>query len=227
MRTYLLIIIIFSLIGTSAHSATFSTGFESENATTLQTVSITNNGLTLTLTGGTAFRIGNGSLYHAGLKSWMLDPAGTTARGTSTGIGTITFSENAMSVDFYIRTSNASSTAQIVIMDSTGAVLVDQSDIGHLSWTRIQHEVVSGAALISEITVAALGTDMLAIDTFSFTTETTDGSSTDENTETGTPPDGVDIYGDNDDSDDSGSGSLAWVLITAALSLLRRSRFLA
>ena len=205
MGRYISLLVCLIFVCFQAESVTFTTGFESENASTVQTVNITNNGLTLTLTGGTAFRIGNGSLYHSGLKSWMLDPAGTTARGTSSGMGIITFSEDAQSVDFYIRTSNASSTAQVVIADSTGAILDDQSGIGHSSWTHIQHEVVTGAPLISEITVTALGTDMLAIDTFSFSTEPINDS-TDNNTQT--PPNDAVV-----NEDDRGSGGLRWIVV--------------
>jgi hypothetical protein len=160
-----------------SNATEFTTDFESQNITTAQTITVTNNGLSITLTGGTAFRIGNGSLYHSGIKSWMLDPAGSTTRGTSTGNGLITFSENALSVDFYIRTMNPSSGAQVVISDSIGAVLLDDSATGSTQWNHISLALDEGDALINQIEISATGTDMLAIDDFSFSTSTVMGSS--------------------------------------------------
>ena len=198
------------LISLTAEAATFSTDFESQNVSTVQTIMISNNGLSITLTGGTAFRIGNGSLYHSGIKSWMLDPAGSTTRGTSTGTGLISFSENALSVDFYIRTENGSSGAQVVITDSTGAVLLDDSSTSNSAWNRINLAVNEGAALIRRIEVSATGTGMLAIDDFTYNTisNSDDETNMDQNT-TGS---GM----------SSGSGSISYAFLIFLIIFFRK-----
>lgn len=92
---FLWLLLICSLLSPATYAADFTTNFESTNFNTVQDFTVTNNGLSASFSGGTSFTIGNGALYHSGTKSWMLDPAGTTNRGTSTGVGTITFSSHA------------------------------------------------------------------------------------------------------------------------------------
>ena len=200
-----------TLIPLSGHAADFTTNFESTNFNTVQDFTVTNNSLSATFSGGTSFTIGNGALYHSGTKSWMLDPAGTTSRGTSTGVGTITFSTQATSLDFYIRTSNSSSTGQVQIIDNTDAVIEDiTSTIVNGSWLHIEKTLNAGDPLMTSITVSAFGNNMLAIDDLSFSTDAItvieegsnedDGNGDDGNTggSIGDP-----ITGPEDDSDDT------------------------
>jgi len=234
IRLWLLFIL--PLLPPITQAADFTTNFESTNFNSVQDFTVTNNGLSATFSGGTSFTIGNGALYHSGTKSWMLDPAGTTSRGTSTGVGTITFSSEATSLDFFIRTSNSNSTGQVQIVDSTGAIIEDiTSTIVNGSWLHIEKTLNEGDALMASVTVRAFGNNMLAIDDLSFSTDTIPASDSNDNGGGGNggsigdpitgPEDDDDseveaedetdtdngIYEDNEESttntDDTGSGS--------------------
>ena len=206
-----------SIFSIYAHSANFSTNFESTNFSTIQTFSITSSGLTASFAGGTSFTIGNGALYHSGTKSWMIDPAGTTSRGTSSGSGTITLPTDTRQIDFYIRTSNANSTAQVQVIDTSDAVIEDiTSTIISDSWLHIETQVIEGSPAIQSILVNAFGSNMLAIDDLSFSTTDTnedDDQGSDENTD-----------GDTSSSSSSGFGSIFYGLFfIMALSFLRKN----
>lgn len=210
---FLWLFLILPLLAPATYAANFTTNFESTNFNTVQDFTVTNNGLSATFSGGTSFTIGNGALYHSGTKSWMLDPAGTTNRGTSTGVGTITFSSHATSLDFYIRTSNSSSTGQVQIIDSTEAVIEDiTSTIINGSWLHIEKTLNEGDALMASVTVSAFGSNMLAIDDLSFSTDPITGSEEDSD----------DVNEDeSDDNSSSGSGTL-YLLLLIVGGLLRR-----
>lgn len=155
----------------SSHAANFSSNFESTNFSTIQTFTITSGGLTASFTGGTSFTIGNGALYHSGTKSWMIDPAGSTNRGISTGTGSINLPDDVERIDFYIRTSNANSTGQVQIIDSSDAIIEDiTSSIVSNSWLHIEKQITTGSPAIKSVIVNAFGSDMLAIDDLSFST---------------------------------------------------------
>jgi hypothetical protein len=218
----------------------FSTNFESTNFNTVQDFTVTNNGLSATFSGGTSFRIGNGDLYHSGIKSWMLDPAGTTSRGTSTGEGTITFSTSANALDFYIRTSNSGSTGQVQIIDDSGAVIEDiTSTIVNGSWLRIEKTLNDGDSLMASVTVRAFGSNMLAIDDLSFSTVNDsqvnddtmgDEPANDDNEETESSDDMADettedaggIYSDDTQSSSSSGGGAAYLVLFLLSLFLRR-----
>ncbi len=211
---------LFVMLPLTTQAADFTTNFESTNFNSVQDFTVTNNGLSATFSGGTSFTIGNGALYHSGTKSWMLDPAGTTSRGTSTGVGTITLSSEATSLDFFIRTSNSNSTGQVQIVDSTGAIIEDiTSTIVNGSWLHIEKSLNEGDALMVSVTVRAFGNNMLAIDDLSYSTDAivTDSDDNDagngggigdpitgpeEDTDEETDPD-EDLDSDQDSDDDS------------------------
>jgi len=179
--SFVLFICIFSL---NSYSANFTTNFESTNFNTIQTFSINSSGLSASFSGGTSFTIGNGALYHSGTKSWMIDPAGTTSRGTSSGSGTITLPDEVEHIDFYIRTSNSSSTGQVQIIDASDAVIEDiTSTIVNGSWLHIEKQITTGSPAIKSILVNAFGSNMLAIDDLSFSTP---ASAQDETNDTNT-----------------------------------------
>ncbi|MEY8205705.1 MAG: hypothetical protein RPR40_11640 [Bermanella sp.] len=164
-----------ALLSNQTHGSDFSTNFESTNTKTIEDFTVTNNGLSVLFSGGTSFTIGNGLLYHSGSKSWMIDPAGSSSRGTSTGTGTLTFSEGAMALDFFIRTSNSGSSGQVQIIDSTGAIIADiTTAISNNSWLHVEKTLMEGDALMTAVRVSAFGSDMLAVDDLSFSSALAD-----------------------------------------------------
>ena len=105
----------------------------------------------------------------------MIDPAGSSSRGTSTGTGTLTFSEGAMALDFFIRTSNSGSSGQVQIIDSTGAIIADiTTAISNNSWLHVEKTLMEGDALMTAVHVSAFGSDMLAVDDLSFSSALAD-----------------------------------------------------
>jgi len=171
-------IILLCILSLKSFSADFTTDFENTNFNTVQTFSIINSGLSASFSGGTSFTIGNGALYHSGTKSWMIDPAGTTSRGTSSGSGTITLPDKVEQIDFYIRTSNSNSTGQVQIIDASDAVIENiTSTIVNGSWLHIDKQIATGSPAIKSIVVNAFGSNMLAIDDLSFSTITSNDPS--------------------------------------------------
>ncbi len=213
-RLYL-ILLLFTASG-QASAVEFSTDFESISVTSVADFSISDSDLSATFSGGTNFTIGNGSLYHSGTKSWMIDPAGDNgSRGTSTGVGTITFSESPTEIEFYIRTQNVPSNpaiASVEIVDSSNGVVHQVNDIGSADWTNIRYEVVDGAAAIRSVEVNVTGGGMVAIDDLDFSAIVT--STTDDGNSTA----------------NSGGGTLngwmlfAWLLITGISTAFKRAR---
>jgi len=213
-----------SLMSNLAYGTDFTTNLESTNFNTIQNFTVANNGLSVLFSGGTSFTIGNGLLYHSGTKSWMIDPVGTTSRGVSDGAGTFTFSEGAMSLGFFIRTSNAASTGQVQIMDSTGTVIEDiTSTITSTSWLHVQKTLNQGDALMTSVVVNAFGSNMLAVDDLSFSTATVVG---DDNSDDPTSDDIEEPQGDSSGTDSdpkSNGGALYWLsLLFAALLIPRK-----
>ncbi len=207
-----------SLLSNLVHGTNFTTNFESSNFNTIQNFSVSNNDLSVLFSGGTSFTIGNGLLYHSGTKSWMIDPAGTTSRGVSDGTGTFTFSEGAMALDFFIRTSNSASTGQVQIMDSTGAVIEDiTSTITNSSWLHVEKTVTQGDALMTSVMVRAFGSNMLAVDDLSFSTTTTvmDNPMNDDSDDPTAAADLDEDMADEEESSSSGGAlyCLSWLLM--------------
>jgi len=216
------------LMSNLAHGSDFTTNFESTNFNTIQSFSVANNDLSVLFSGGTSFTIGNGLLYHSGTKSWMIDPAGTSSRGVSDGFGTFTFSEGAMALDFFIRTSNSGSTGQVQIMDSTGAVIEDiTSTITSSSWLHVEKTLNQGDALMTSVVVSAFGSNMLAVDDLSFSTVVDDPAPDDMEEMPGDEEpqsDSGGIYDSGSGSESSSSGgTLYWLsLLFAALLIPRK-----
>ena len=76
-------------------------------------------------------------------------------------------------------------------------MVLEQTNIGNSSWTEIEHDVIEGSPKIASIVITVTGSDMLAVDDFTFnTTLTSDSNSADS---------------DSADSD-SGIGTLTCVL---------------
>ena len=165
------------LLSNQLSAATFSTNFESITQSTVATFSITNNSLEASFSGGTNFTIGNGALYHSGVKSWMIDPAGTSDRGESTGVGEVILSEDAQSLELFFRNESASNTSTLQVLDSTGTLISEHTGT-HTDWTKVDIERIEGESLISRISLSNVGTGMVAIDDMtSDDTENTNTSS--------------------------------------------------
>lgn len=161
----------------SAMAASFFTDFEGQNVRTAQSFTINDGSLSATFDGGTAFTIGDAALYRSGTVSWMLDPAGTNSRGTSTGEGEVTLSEPAISVDGYVRTENASTVARMQVIDATGAVVAEVT-ANNTGWTRVNHGITGGEAEITRLRFINDGGGMGAFEDFGFTTEDGGGGNT-------------------------------------------------
>lgn len=171
------------LLSNQLSAATFSTNFESITQSTVATFSITNNSLEASFSGGTNFTIGNGALYHSGVKSWMIDPAGTSDRGESTGVGEVILSEDAQSLELFFRNESASNTSTLQVLDSTGTLISEHTGT-HTDWTKVDIERIEGESLISRISLSNVGTGMVAIDDMTFSTPSTESSDDTENTNT-------------------------------------------
>lgn len=151
----------------------------------------------------------------------MIDPAGTTSRGTSDGSGTMIFSEPAVSLDFYIRTSSSNSTGQVQIIDTTGAVIEDiTSAINSDNWLHIDKQINTGSALMASVIVNAFGSDMLAIDDISFNTEATGDNSADDTNTDDANSDGYLSDDDNGNNDSMSTGSGGGLFLVWPLCLL-------
>lgn len=163
----------------------------------------------------------------------MIDPAGTTSRGVSDGMGTITFSEGVDALDFFIRTSNSASSGQVQIIDDTGAVIEDiTSTINSINWLHISKQLNNGDPLIASVVVKAFGSHMLVLDNLSFSTFATSTNTTtdipddtSDDTSAESQPDTIsneeevsdettDIYGSNTGSDSSSGGGIQYLLLT-------------
>lgn len=163
------ICLVFSLVPAAAEAATFRTDFEGQNRQTIGSFTITDGDLSATFDGGTAFTIGNASLYRSGVVSWMIDPAGPSPRGLSSGEGTVTLSDDARRVAGFVRTENAQAVARMQGIDSAGAVAFE-TVAGSAGWTAFDHTVVDGAALIRSLRYINDGGGMAALDDFLFET---------------------------------------------------------
>ena len=138
----------------------------------------------------------------------------------------MTFSEGAMAVDFFIRTSNTNSTGQVQIIDSSGAIVEDiTGTIVSSSWLQVSKTLVDGDPLMTSITVSAFGNNMLAVDDLSFSTAASgDGAMDDPVPDDDSQGTSGGIYGDTGSSSDSGSGGGAFYCLALLSAFLKRSR---
>ncbi|MFP5305576.1 MAG: hypothetical protein ACLGI7_07095 [Gammaproteobacteria bacterium] len=150
-------------------AASFRTDFEGQDQRTVGTFTISDGGLSATFAGGTAFTIGNAALYRSGDVSWMIDPAGTSERGESSGEGLITLSADASRVAGYVRTENAQAVARLQGIDSGGGVAFETT-ANSGDWTGFDYSVPVGAAPIVELRYINDGGGMAALDDFAFDT---------------------------------------------------------
>ena len=169
-KPYLLVGLLFFIPLSSPFAATFSHDFESVNINSVSDFRLENNGLSADFGGGTAFTIGNSALYRSGVSSWMIDPAGGSPRGTSSGTGTITLSTPAERITFYIRNASAQTVANATVLDVDGNV-VNETSANSTTWTEVDITVIEGEALLDSVVVTNSGsTGMIALDDFEFTT---------------------------------------------------------
>lgn len=95
---------------------------------------------TATFMGGEAKSIGVLSLYHGGVRSWMIDAGGT---------GTIDFETPAAALVFFFRDQTSDVDSLLTATDSSGQVLAAFAGT-HTAWTRVD---LSGAAPVARITL--------------------------------------------------------------------------
>jgi len=148
-----------------ANALEFSDDFESTNVVTVASFDLTHNGITATVAGGTAFTIGNLLLYHSGLKSWMVEPAGVNIRGTHTGTGTITFSVPMSRISFWVR-GDPGNTSMVTILDVDGNMAENSSitAVVNTGWTKVDFTRTGGSRALKSIKVEASGIGMAALD---------------------------------------------------------------
>lgn len=164
-----------------AFAVDFSNNFEGLNVTTVRTFSLTSGDITATFSGGTAFTIGNGALYHSGSKSWMVEPAGTNSRGTHTGSGTISFDTSLSQISFWVRSESGpalgiyggeeSVLATVTLLDIDGNVAQDSTTTTIVSqaWTQVDFTISEGARALQTIILEVSGEGMAALDDLSAT----------------------------------------------------------
>ena len=118
------------------------------------------------------------------------------------------------------------------IIDSTDAVIEDiTSTIVNGSWLHIEKTLNEGDALMASVTVSAFGSNMLAIDDLSFSTDaiTVEVEDSDDNTsndandnENDVGEDDTSNTADDNSTSSSGSGAL-YLLLLITGGLLRRN----
>jgi len=192
----------------------FSDDFESTNVTTVATFTLSSNGISAVAEGGTAFQIGNGALYHSGVKSWMVEPAGTNERGTHDGSGTITFSVPMSRISFWVRSEFTEVTSTVTLLDVDGNIAENSSVTTVISedWTQVNFTITDGAAALESVLLEVSGTGMAALDDL-------EGTSVDD-VDTGSPPPTDTSSGGS--SGGGGTFSLMLMLVLAVGSKLRR-----
>ena len=143
----------------------FFDNFESTNVVTVASFNLSHNGITATVAGGTAFTIGNLLLYHSGVKSWMVEPAGVNIRGTHTGTGTITFSVPMSRISFWVR-GDPGNTSMVTILDVDGNMAENSSitAVVNTGWTKVDFTRTVGSRALKSIKVEASGIGMAALD---------------------------------------------------------------
>ncbi|PCJ31053.1 MAG: hypothetical protein COA99_17520, partial [Moraxellaceae bacterium] len=160
------LIVSFLLAPSLAFSATLSDGFENTNVTTVASFDIVEDGITATFTGGTAFTIGDASLYHTGAKSWMIEPAGTNGRGTHPGTGTATFDTDIESISLWVIADSNQITVTVALLDGNDIAVENFTPFTTVSttWQQVDFTLTTGSPAIRKVTVEVMGTGMLAID---------------------------------------------------------------
>ncbi len=151
----------------------FFDDFEGTNVSTVATFDLSDNGITATVAGGTAFTIGNGLLYHSGTKSWMVEPAGVNIRGTHTGTGTITFDVPMSQISFWVR-GDPGNISMVTILDVDGNY-AENSPITTVvsdAWTEVDWTITNGSPPLNSILLEVTGgVGMAALDDLSGTSE--------------------------------------------------------
>lgn len=165
----------------SIQATEFSDDFETTNVTTVTTFTLSDNGISASFAGGTAFTIGNAALYHSGDVSWMVEPAGTNNRGTHSGSGTITFSVPMSRIAFWVRSEFTGVTATVSLLDVDGnfAENAPITIVSSTAWTQVNFTITNGAPALQSVLFEVSGTGMAAIDDLAGTSlETVGGGGT-------------------------------------------------
>ena len=151
----------------------FSDGFEDTNIVTVANFNLSHNGITATVAGGTAFTIGNGLLYHSGIKSWMVEPAGMNIRGTHTGTGTITFNVPMSQISFWVR-GDPGNISMVTILDVDGNHAENSpiTTVVSAAWTEVDWTITIGSPPLKSILLEVTGgVGMAALDDLGGTPE--------------------------------------------------------
>lgn len=158
--------------GDNPPTGEFSDDFESTDVEMVATFDLSNNGITATVEGGTAFQIGNGLLYHSGVKSWMVEPAGDNIRGTHPGTGTITFGVPMSRISFWVR-GDPGNTSMVTILDIDGNMAENSlmTAVVSAEWTEVDFTMTGGSRALKSILIEASGVGMAALDDLSGTAE--------------------------------------------------------
>ena len=132
------------------------------------------SGLTATFSGGTAFVRGIGCLYRTGEVAWMVDPAGESDLGTSTGTGEILFSEPAVWVRLYARVEDAATVATVTLLDESDTPIRDimlSEAAGLDDWLEIEYLADDEMPLVAKVRYENFGSNVAAIDDLEFAAE--------------------------------------------------------
>ncbi|NRB39013.1 MAG: hypothetical protein HRU20_11195 [Pseudomonadales bacterium] len=206
----LVLVLVFLLFSSSGIAATYSDGFENNNVTTVADFTVVDDGISLSFTGGTAFRIGNGSLYHSGLKSWMLEPASSNSRGTHPGMGMVMSDTDIGTVSFWIIADSSQMSAVVSLLDINGNAVENFSPFMGLStsWQQVSFTITAGSFPIRKVSVAVMGTGMLAVDDI-IATSVVSADASDSGSADANDSDANDSASDSNGSDSAYGGSSA------------------
>ena len=145
------------LIGssTAAHGQQFSDSFET--APDFGTFSLFPSPNSVTFTGGFTQTQGISSLYHSGVKSFMVNPGNT---------GTMTFETPAASVTLWLRDRFSGNPSVLTVRDQNNQVM----STFNATTSFVQVNIAPGCGKsIGSITLQSNGTGMAVIDDFGFT----------------------------------------------------------
>lgn len=205
-----LVLTLLFIISGPVWSATYNQGFETHNVTQVADFIHSGNGVTANYTGGTAFTIGLGSLYHGGSTSWMLEPAGSNARGTHPGTGSIIFDQDVMSLSFFYVANSSQLTTDIQLLDSNGNGVENAPVFNQPTnnFQQLSFAITAGSAAIRRVNIDVTGSGMFALDTLLATTDSSGAASGST-----TPA-----------KKSSSGGGIFWMLIILGILKYKRSR---
>ena len=155
---FLILALFIVLIGssTAAYGQQFSPD-SFETAPDFGTFSLFPSPNSVTFTGGFTQTQGISSLYHSGVKSFMVNPGNTA---------TITFETPAASVSLWLRDRFSGNPSVLTVLDENDQVI----SMTNVTTTFVQVNIVPGCGRsVGSITLKSNGTGMAVIDDFGFT----------------------------------------------------------